>query len=423
MLQGLCVVLVGGRLTDKLYVLETAQRLGLHLITAIDEGNEDALPAGMVPDLSWNAAGAEAEFERAADALAETLKGRKVDGVVTFWDYCTPFAAILAQQLGVGRCSAESYWTAKSKLRTYETLLAAGSPYAPRVYKLKLDDASDIAAAANAVGLPAVLRLSHGNSAVGTRLVNSVEEIMSEAHTLRKLADNDDQAGVGTFVNQVLLVEYLRGAEHDVDIVLVDGRPVFAFVTDNGPTDLPYFRETSHLMPSALSADTQDALVQAAVTCLNTLGFRDGVFNVELRNTPTGPRLLEINARMGGFYIQRLTRWLWNYDLCEAAFAIACGQPCPPAPTTFRCYFAGFMCFPSDHVDTSGASPDMIEVSFGQFDVSEYEVPARSLSFPGATPEEAVSGAIRQVRQILGESRGAIVAEYLRSLLPAATND
>lgn len=420
MLQGLRVVLVGGRLADKPYVLESAQRLGLHLITAIDEGNEDALPAGMVPDLSWNATGAEAEFERAADALAAALKGRQVDGVVTFWDYCTPLAALLAERLGVARCPADSYWTAKSKLRTYEKLLAAGSPYPPRVYRPDPDDAADIAAGADAVGLPAVLRLSHGNSAIGTRLVGSCEEIEREARRLRELVADEQYAGVGSFANQVLLVEYLTGTEHDVDIVLAEGAPVFAFVTDNGPTDLPYFRETSHLMPSALPTATQDTLVQAAVDCLNGLGLRNGTFNVELRNGPKGPRLLEINARTGGFYIPRLTRWMWDYDLCEAAFALACGRPCPKAPATFRSYLAGFMCFPSDQVEKSGAPPDMLETFLGQYDVAEYEEPVRSLSFPGATAEEAVHVAMRQAHRILGERRGAVVAAYLRTLLPSA---
>ena len=34
------------------------------------------------------------------------------------------------------------------------------------------------------------------------------------------------------------------------------------------------------------------------------IGLETGVFNVELKMCPTGPRLLEINARMGGYYLR-----------------------------------------------------------------------------------------------------------------------
>jgi carnosine synthase len=42
--------------------------------------------------------------------------------------------------------------------------------------------------------------------------------------------------------------------------------------------------------------------VTAAHQCCTEIGLVDGVFNVEMKMTKTGPNLIEINARMGGFY-------------------------------------------------------------------------------------------------------------------------
>jgi carnosine synthase len=47
-------------------------------------------------------------------------------------------------------------------------------------------------------------------------------------------------------------MEFIEGSEHDVDIVMFDGQTVAAFVTDNGPTRMPYFSETAAAMPSRL---------------------------------------------------------------------------------------------------------------------------------------------------------------------------
>jgi hypothetical protein len=45
-------------------------------------------------------------------------------------------------------------------------------------------------------------------------------------------------------------------------------------------------------------------MIAAAAQCCNCLGLRNGVFNVEFKMTGMGPKLIEINGRQGGFYIQ-----------------------------------------------------------------------------------------------------------------------
>jgi len=41
--------------------------------------------------------------------------------------------------------------------------------------------------------------------------------------------------------------------------------------------------------------------------------------------TPMGPRLVEINARMGGFSIYHWLRRLYDIDLVHLAIMVACG--------------------------------------------------------------------------------------------------
>jgi carnosine synthase len=163
----------------------------------------------------------------------------------------------------------------------------------------------------------------------------------------------------------MILMEYVGGTEHDVDVVLFEGRLEGAFVSDNGPTRTPAFTETAAQMPSGLAQDKRAQLIRAAHHACLGCGLRDGVFNVELKMTEVGPRLIEINARMGGFYLCDWIRQLYGVDLLMAAFMVSCGvRPCLPSATALpaRGHFAGVMVVVSRHLHAlrTTASPERL---------------------------------------------------------------
>jgi carnosine synthase len=110
-------------------------------------------------------------------------------------------------------------------------------------------------------------------------------------------------------------MEYIEGTEHDVDIIIFQRQLIAAFVSDNGPTRQGRFTETPVLMPSCLLPDREGQLVTAAYQCCTEIGLVDGVFNVEMKMTKTGPNLIEINARMGGFYLRNWILTCYGIDL------------------------------------------------------------------------------------------------------------
>ena len=65
--------------------------------------------------------------------------------------------------------------------------------------------------------------------------------------------------------------------------------------------------------------------------------------------TPTGPKLIEINARMGGFYLRDWIKHIYGVDLMFCAMQIASGiTPFIPKVTP-RCHMMGVMLIPSVH--------------------------------------------------------------------------
>jgi carnosine synthase len=61
--------------------------------------------------------------------------------------------------------------------------------------------------------------------------------------------------------------------------------------------------------------DREGHLVTAAYQCCTEIGLVDGVFNVEMKMTKTGPKLIEINARMGGFYLRNWILTCYGIDV------------------------------------------------------------------------------------------------------------
>ncbi|XP_028668202.2 carnosine synthase 1-like isoform X3 [Erpetoichthys calabaricus] len=227
------------------------------------------------------------------------------------------------------------------------------SPHIYAVPCYHLESHVDIEKASKMINFPAVMKLEFGAGAVGVKRVDNQEQ----SHTHFEKISNDlreetDYPGIGLgWGNAMTMMEYLSGTEHDVDLVVYNGQMIASFVSDNGPTRVPYFTETAAAMPSYLRPDKKAQLVEAALRCCLGCGLTYGVFNVEMKMTPTGPRLIEINARMGGFYLRDWIRAIYGVDILFSAFMVACGvrprlhQASPPL-----CHLIGVMCVVSQHL-------------------------------------------------------------------------
>jgi len=214
-----------------------------------------------------------------------------------------------------------------------------------------LNSESDLEVAIEEIGLPAIIKLEHGSSAAAVVPVYTPAEARNNwSRILRTLRLEEDWPGIGLgFGPRLVLSELLKGTEHDVEIVLWKGEQITAFVTDNGPTRHPSCAESSAVMPSIMSGATRTLLVDSAMEACLRIGLVTGVFNIELINTLDGPRVIDVNGRMGGFYIRDWVLEIWNYDLLEAA-ALCCIGIRPELPASEpRKYITGAMLLPSVH--------------------------------------------------------------------------
>lgn len=267
-----------------------------------------------------------------ADAIAKLVRAEvgHVDGCLTVRDDCIPLTSLVAERLQLP--FTPPYHAAvvvKSKGLTHTHLFADKwepvhamhvALYASPV--ARITGLQDVDRAIKQVPLPAILKFEYGSSGAGIRRVISREEVAEHIQLIPKTLLHIDGISHG---GCMVLMPRLVGSEHDVELVMFEGKLQAAFVVDMGPTTPPLCLQMIAALPSTLCDEYQQQLITASVACCRSIGLVTGVFCVRMMLTPCGPKLLEINARMGGGYTQDFIRRIYDVDLFHLAMMAACG--------------------------------------------------------------------------------------------------
>ena len=323
--DGATVVVVGAGYPGKRRIYRRMAGLGARLVILDEVGHwsEGLVAEGLAAQ--WIATTVTGDADRDAAAVVDALSAASIrpDAVLTFWETCPPVAARVAATLGLPGNPVEAVDVARSKLRTREASERAGLP-TPKSRRVQSLD--ELFADAAEIGFPAVVKPEFGHSQVGCVRVDSFESLPDVYWLVRKELETtnvvDLRAG-----NDLLLEEYLDGVEFDVDLVLEDGECVFSSVSQQAPTAEPSFQEAGLHCPPDYGSKPVRNLVELSVQTVQAFGFSRGVLHVEGKCTSKGPRIVEVNARMGGGRIHQVVDAVWGVDLIEAHLRAALGLP------------------------------------------------------------------------------------------------
>ncbi|MPY59303.1 ATP-grasp domain-containing protein, partial [Streptomyces spongiae] len=254
------------------------------------------------------------ETERLHEAL-------RFDGVITSCDYYLPAVARIAGHLGLPGSPPQAVEDACRKDATRRVLTDAGVP-GPRF--AVQEEWADIARAAREIGYPLVVKPVDLCAGMYVRRVDDEEQL---AAAVRALADFPVNARGQRRERTVLLEELLDGPEVSVETVSHAGAVHVLGVTDKSIGGAPAFIETGHMFPAALPAADVEAAEQTALAALKALRLTDGVVaHTEIKLTPAGPRVVEVNPRPAGNRITELVRHVTGIDLAAAFVEVALGR-------------------------------------------------------------------------------------------------
>ena len=349
LLRGSTIVFFCAGYSSKKFIYEVAAKHGVFTVIVDNHDSwakslvaEGVISAFVGVDMSTDP---ETCFSQALAGVVAL--GRKIDGVCTFVELSVSVAARLGQALGVPCNDPKLVDIARDKSRTRAVLKEAGLP---NVLNTMIYSEADLEAAAALIGFPAVLKPVSGAASLGVQKVDCHDELLSVYRSVRETLSglvvaagalerktSNPESGDSTGIDasavidvSILMEEYLDGVEVDVDVLMSGGECRYATVVDNGPTSEPYFGETWAALPSLLAVDMVDELKALAIASVVGIGFTDGVYHVELKYTSRGPRLIEVNARMGGGPTRMIHKLSFGIDLVLEQLFVAIGIPSRP---------------------------------------------------------------------------------------------
>lgn len=252
-------------------------------------------------------------------AAAELAASEPVHGVLS-WDEARILqSAKVAAALGLPGGDPDAVLRCRDKHQTRGALDAAGVPQPRSVLVAGLEAA--LAAAAD-IGYPVVLKPRAMGASLGVVRADSEAELRARFG----FAHDAEIPGSWRYDEGVLIEEYLDGPEISVDSAVHNGYVLPLFVARKRVGYPPYFEETGHVVDARDPLLTDPALLRVLSCTHAALGFADGVTHAEFRLTAAGPKVIEVNARLGGDLIPYLGMRCSGIDPGLAAAAVACGD-------------------------------------------------------------------------------------------------
>jgi biotin carboxylase len=258
------------------------------------------------------------------DALTDDRGRPTVDGVTTFSDYHTEIAATAAERLGLPSPGAAAVHAANQK-PLLRRLLGDQPCNVPHVL---VRDASQLGDAAARLGFPMVAKPPAEAISYGVRLVADEVELKAaydDLSAVRHSLRGQPRPG------HVLLERYVDGPEVSVESLTVAGETGCYGITAKHLGPPPAFLETEHSFPAVLDAATAAGVARTVAGVLRQLGYRQGPAHTEVRLTPTGPRIVEVNTRAPAGDLTTMVLDVCGRDLQLDSMLLAVGGS-PPLP-------------------------------------------------------------------------------------------
>jgi biotin carboxylase len=248
----------------------------------------------------------------------EFLTAHELDGVIVFTDAPIRLAAAVAEKLNLPFHSVHSARLLTDKVAQRTALQNAGLPV-PAFAALRQGDLE------TSVPYPAVLKPRAGAGGRDTFKIENPDQL---AQALAKCDPDEefileewlpDRAPPGPSADLVSVESIVR--DGTIEHIAVTGRFPFA----------PPFRETGLFLPSDLGSAESAAVTALARAAIEAMQVRQGFLHTEVKLTPDGPRIVEVNGRLGGGISGMIAR-IGGPSLLVWAVRLALGQDMGPVP-------------------------------------------------------------------------------------------
>lgn len=337
-----------------------------------------------------------------------------IAGITSSSEYFVDLASTLAAARGLSAGDGSAIRFCRNKWNQRRVLSAAGLPTPRFVRVVTPGEAQDAAAW---IGLPAIVKPTCGTGSVGVRVCATLAEVAAQASSLLAVRANERGLPVAA---EALIEEMVTGDEYSVETF---GRSIVG-ITAKHVSAPPYFVETGHDFPAALDAPREAMIANTVLRALSLLGLTWGAAHTELRLTPRGAVIMEVNPRLAGGFIPEIVRLATGIDLIDAVIALVTGAPVDLHPTRAGAASIRFLVAEdgtferADGVETILAQPGIAAVAIyrraGDVCTVRHDFRDR------AGHVIATAGSIAESADLAAQARAGIQLRCVQASVPAA---
>ena len=278
-------------------------------------------------------------------ALRADRIGGSAAGVLAWDEGKIICAAAVSRALGLPGPSVAAVAAVRDKARTRALLARA------RIAQPRFAVAGSLAAAraaADWIGYPVVVKPRGGAASYGVCVVDDAGHLDDALH--RAMAVRFGRSDVPTA--SVLVEQCVIGPEISIDSAIDRGNLTMVAVARKQLGFPPMCEEVGHVVDGGDPLLRNPGLRSILCRTHKALGFTHGWTHTELKLSPSGPQVIEVNGRLGGDLIPYLASRATGIDLTLAAAALATGRRPSLRPSARRTAAIRFL-YP--HPDTIGA--------------------------------------------------------------------
>ncbi len=308
------------------YLLRSiATEYDVHLLLSIEPTWERAYASG------WTVLPSTLDVELLVAAARSAAAETRIDGVLC-WDEARILqTAAVAEALGLPGGDVHAVGRCRDKWLTRQALSVREVAQPESVLVGSTDEAL---AVAGRIGYPVILKPRALAASLGVVKVASPAELIEQfpyaSETTVPEAPSYDRA--------VLVEELVSGREISVDCAVHRGRVTPMFVAHKEIGFAPYFEEVGHVVDGGDRLLAEEPLLRLLADTHAALGLTDAMTHCEVMLTAEGPKVIEVNARLGGDMIPFIGSRATGIGPGLAAARVACGLP--PRVSRTRCQVA-----------------------------------------------------------------------------------
>lgn len=253
-------------------------------------------------------------------AILDVAKKHNIDGIMTLAsDMPIRTVAFVSEKLGLPGVTLDTAQKATDKWLMRNELLESNVPIP--IFKL-VDTVQELKKNIDELhnlGYQVIVKPVDSSGSRGIQLIDNDANLDYQA--IFEYSSQYSKNG------KILVEEFMTGPEVSVETFAQNGIVKVIQITDKLTTGAPYFVEMGHSQPSQLPKEIQDKISSIAIAANHALGISEGPSHTEIKVTATGPKIVELGARLGGDTITtHLVPLSTGVDLVKACIDSALGN-------------------------------------------------------------------------------------------------